>query len=73
MSFHGLRALNASLMLALGVPDKYAMARGGWSTPAVMKRHYQQTLDAERRRFDEVINGYFENIPFDIPSEVKKH
>lgn len=62
MSFHGLRALNASLMLALGVPDKYAMARGGWSTPAVMKRHYQQTLDADRKRFDQLINEYFEQI-----------
>lgn len=62
MTFHELRALNASVMLALGVPDKYAMQRGGWKTPAVMKAHYQQTLDRERRRFDEVVDGYFEGI-----------
>lgn len=42
MSFHELRALNASVMLALGVPDKYAMQRGGWKTPAVMKAHYSR-------------------------------
>lgn len=29
MTFHDLRHLNASIMLALGVPDKYAMERGG--------------------------------------------
>lgn len=60
MSFHELRALNASVMLALGVPDKYAMQRGGWATPAVMKAHYQQVLDSERSHFDSVVDGYFE-------------
>ena len=59
LTFHNLRALNASAMLALGVPDKYAMERGGWKTPAVMKRHYQNTLDSTRRRVDEEINGHF--------------
>lgn len=59
ISFHGLRALNASAMLALGVPDKYAMERGGWRTPAVMKAHYQQTLPQERQDFDELVNDYF--------------
>lgn len=29
LTFHDLRHLNASLMLALGIPDKYAMERGG--------------------------------------------
>ena len=59
LTFHNLRALNASAMLALGVPDKYAMERGGWKTPDVMKRHYQQTLDAERRKADALVDGYF--------------
>lgn len=72
MSFHELRALNASVMLALGVPDKYAMERGGWSTPAVMKRHYQQTLDQERRRYDAQVNDYFENLTFDLTFQVEK-
>lgn len=59
MTFHNLRALNASVMLAQGVPDKYAMERGGWATPTVMKRHYQQTLDLERRQVDAAINDHF--------------
>ena len=66
MTFHNLRALNASAMLALGVPDKYAMERGGWKTPTVMKRNYQQTLDQERRRIDAAINEYFEGITSEI-------
>lgn len=62
ISFHGLRALNASIMLARGVPDKYAMARGGWASPAVMKRNYQNTLDATRAAVDADMNGYFEGL-----------
>ena len=62
ITFHGLRALNASVMLAQGVPDKYAMARGGWSSPVVMKRHYQQTLDPKRAAVDAVMNEYFEGL-----------
>ena len=72
MSFHELRALNASAMLALGVPDKYAMQRGGWATPSVMKRHYQQTLDQERRRVDAAINDYFESLTFSLTSTPEK-
>lgn len=62
LTFHNLRALNASAMLAMGVPDKYAMERGGWATPSVMKRYYQNTLDASRRQVDDEVNGYFAAI-----------
>lgn len=59
MSFHDLRHLNASLMLALGVPDKYAMERGGWATNATLKSVYQHTFSDERRRVDEQIDSFF--------------
>ena len=59
MSFHDLRHMNASIMLLLGVPEKYAMERGGWSTPHVMKAVYQHTFSSERQRVDAVINDYF--------------
>lgn len=62
MTFHDLRHMSASIMLALGVPDKYAMERGGWSTPHVMKSVYQHTLSAERQRIDAVVDGYFESL-----------
>ena len=60
MTFHDLRHMSASIMLALGVPDKYAMERGGWSTPHIMKSVYQHTLSAERQHVDDAVDGYFE-------------
>lgn len=62
MSFHDLRHLNASVMLALGIPDKYAMERGGWSSPNIMKSVYQHTFTAERQAADEKIDSYFNEI-----------
>jgi hypothetical protein len=48
-------------MLALGVPDKYAMERGGWSSPNVIKSVYQHTFTDARQKFDDVIDNYFQN------------
>ena len=62
ITYHDLRHLNASVMLMLGVPDKYAMERGGWSTDNILKSVYQQTFSAERVRFDEIIDGYFSSV-----------
>lgn len=59
MTFHDLRHLNASIMLALGVPDKYAMERGGWSSPSVLKAVYQHTFSDERKAVDDKIDNYF--------------
>ena len=62
ITFHDLRHVNASVMHVLGVPEKYAMARGGWKTEAVMKGVYQNTFSAERIRYDQVIDDYFSNV-----------
>lgn len=62
ITFHQLRHLNASVMLQLNIPEKYAMERGGWSTPSTMKRVYQHTFSAERQRVDHAIDGYFDDI-----------
>ena len=62
MSFHDLRHMNASVMLALGIPDKYAMERGGWSSTSVMKSVYQHTFTAERQAVDDKIDHYFSSI-----------
>lgn len=62
MSMHDLRHQNASIMLALGIPDKYAMERGGWSSNTVMKNIYQHTMDEERAAADEKMEGFFKNI-----------
>lgn len=62
MSFHDLRHMNASVMLMLGIPDKYAMERGGWSSPNVMKSVYQHTFSAEREAADKKIDDYFNSL-----------
>ena len=62
MTFHDLRHLNASVMLMLGVPDKYAMERGGWATDNILKSVYQQTFSAERLKVDAKIDDYFNSI-----------
>ena len=59
MTFHQLRHMNASVMLQLNIPDKYAMERGGWSTPSVMKRVYQHTFSQQRTAVDAAIDAYF--------------
>lgn len=68
VTFHDLRHINASTMLALGIPDKYAMERGGWSTTSTLKRVYQETFSEERQTVDKKIDSYFD----DIYSRVKK-
>lgn len=62
ITFHDLRHINASEMLTLGVPDKYAMERGGWSTDNILKSVYQATFSEERMRYDAVIDEHFQKI-----------
>jgi integrase len=62
MAYHDLRHVNASVMHVLGVPDKYAMERGGWHTDKIMKSVYQNTFSVERVKVDEKINSYFEGL-----------
>lgn len=62
ISFHDLRHINASVMLALGIPDKYAMERGGWSSDHIMKSVYQHTFSAGRQEADKKIDSYFSSV-----------
>ena len=62
ITFHDLRHVNASVMMLLHVPDKYAQERGGWSDPAVMKRVYQNTFTKERLAIDQLVDNYFNDI-----------
>jgi len=62
MTFHDLRHVNASVMSLLNIPEKYALERGGWKTPAVMKNIYQSTFDAGRVQADSIMDNYFNRI-----------
>lgn len=61
-SFHSLRHYNASVMLALNLPDKYAMERGGWATPYTMKNIYQHTFKSEQAKYDKMLSDYFNRL-----------
>lgn len=60
--FHDLRHVNASIMLALGVPDKYAMERMGHATTNMLKTVYQHTMKSEQEQVAEKVNSYFEDV-----------
>ena len=60
--FHDLRHVNASVMLKLGVPDKYAMERMGHTTNNMLKTVYQHPMPAERAKVDADVNEYFASI-----------
>lgn len=57
--FHDLRHANASVMLALGVPDKYAMERMGHSTNNMLKTVYQHTMASKQEEVSNMVNKYF--------------
>lgn len=72
VTFHDLRHINASVMLILGVPDKYAMERGGWSSTSVMKSVYQNVITDEKKKVDKTIDDYFEQVVSQISSHENK-
>lgn len=62
VGIHGLRHTNASVMLSLGIVDKIAMARGGWSSKETMERVYQHLFSSDKAAADTAINQYFESL-----------
>lgn len=59
---HGLRHTNASVMLSLGIIDKVAMARGGWSSKETMERIYQHIFTDDKQSADDAVNDYFNTL-----------
>jgi integrase len=57
--FHDLRHYYASVMLMLGVPDKYAMERMGHSSNNMLKTVYQHTFSDKQAQITSVLNSYF--------------
>lgn len=58
-TFHALRHYCASVMLQLGVPDKYAMERMGHSTNNMLKQVYQHTFASEQSAITDKMQHYF--------------
>lgn len=49
-------------MLALNMPDKYAMERGGWATMSVIKDRYQHTFSDEKLKHETLLNQHFDDL-----------
>lgn len=62
--FHDLRHYAASRMHAIGIPDRYIEAMGGWKPGStVLKRVYENVIDEEREKVE---NLYEENSGFSV-------
>lgn len=61
-TIHSLRHANASAMLKLNIPDKYAMERMGHSTPNMLKQVYQHIFRDEQTKVANKMNDYFNDI-----------
>lgn len=57
---HGLRHANAAVMISLGVVDKYAMARNGWSSDYTFKQIYGYVFPEGAQEADDLVNRFFE-------------
>lgn len=58
--FHDLRHYGASIMMYMGISQKTIESRGGWSTNSpVLKRIYQNKIDAEMQKETDKLNAAF--------------
>ena len=60
--FHDLRAYQASILHALGIPDKYIMERGGWKGTQTLNKVYKRSIAKKATETDEIANNYFESM-----------
>ena len=60
--FHDLRAYSASVRHAIGIPDQYIMADGGWKSDVVLKRVYRRAMEDRRKEFSAAFSKHFDNI-----------
>ena len=58
--FHDFRHVQASIMLALGIPDKYAMERMGHASTNMLKTVYQHTIKSKSDEVADKVDGFFE-------------
>ena len=73
LRFHDLRHYFASVLLALNVPDKYAMELMGHSTNNMLKTVYQHTMQDKQNEVTESINNYFSDLmQHEMQHETKK-
>ena len=71
--FHDLRHYQASVMLALGVPDKYAMERMGHASTNMLKNVYQHTMKSKSEEVADRVDAYFEeNLHINLHTKIEE-
>ena len=60
--FHDLRHYSASIRHALGIPDAYIMADGGWSSDRVLKKVYRHAMSDRRKEMADKANQHFDSM-----------
>ncbi len=60
--FHDLRHYSASIRHALGIPDAYIMADGGWSSDKVLKAVYRHAMSDRKKEMSNKANSHFESL-----------
>lgn len=69
--FHDLRHYYASIMLALGVPDKYAARRMGHSTTYTLQHVYQHLMKDKEQSIDATISAHLSSV-LSVPVPAKR-
>ena len=59
---HAERHANASEMLVMGIPDKYAMKRLGQSSPNMIKNVYQHLFEDKEKEYSQALSDRFKNL-----------
>ena len=60
--FHDLRAFYATLAHSSGIPDKYIMAHGGWSSANIMDRVYKRAFTDKQMEHDRYLGNFLGNL-----------
>lgn len=58
--YHDLRAYYASMAHALGIPDTYIMANGGWSSTNILNRVYKRTMQDRQDQANKTIADHLQ-------------
>ncbi len=67
--FHDLRHYYASVLLALGIPDLYAMELMGHKTTHMLKTVYQHTMDEKKKEIRASITDHFDKMQHGMQHE----
>lgn len=60
--FHDLRHYSASIRHALGIPDAYIMADGGWCSDNVLKAVYRHAMSDRKKEMSDKANDHFKSL-----------